>query len=79
MIRWIINGLLIAVFFTVFAILITLTDWNAAQEPDGISPEVLGNTIFTTYGAVFEVASILLLASMVGAIYLVKKNKEESR
>ena len=79
MIRWIINGLLIAVFFTVFAILITLTEWDAAQEPDGLSPEIIGYTIFTTYGAVFEVASLLLLAAMVGAIYLVKKNKEESR
>ncbi len=79
MIRWIINGLLIAVFFTVFSIMVISTEWDAAQEPDGVSPELIGYTLFTTYGAAFEVASLLLLATMVGAVYLVKKTREESK
>jgi len=79
MIRWIINGFLIAVFFTVVAILVISTEWDATQEPEGVSPDLIGNTLFTTYGAAFEVASLLLLAAMVGAIYLVKKTREEPK
>ena len=79
MIRWIINGLLIAVFFTVVALLVISTEWGATQEPAGVSPELIGITLFTTYGAAFEVASLMLLAAMVGTIYLVKKTREESK
>jgi len=78
MMRPIFNGFLMVLFFAVFAWLLAGTDWGAAEAPSGISPERIGENLFTTYGAAFEVLSLLLLATLVGAVYLVMRPGEGS-
>jgi NADH-quinone oxidoreductase subunit J len=46
----------------------------APAAPIDASPLAIGRALFTTYLLPFEVASILLLAAMVGAVVLTRKN-----
>jgi len=71
--RPVLNGLLVGVFFAVFGWLVATSGWGAAQAPSKVSPVQLGQSIFTTYGAAFEVASLLLLAALVGAVFVVRR------
>lgn len=53
------------------------TSWNTVSElpqnpADQSNIEGIGMLIFTQYVAPFEVLSIVLLASLIGAIYLAK-------
>jgi F420H2 dehydrogenase subunit J len=53
------------------------TSWNTVSElpqnpADQSNIEGIGMLIFTHYVAPFEVLSIVLLASLIGAIYLAK-------
>ncbi|MGQ4807194.1 NADH-quinone oxidoreductase subunit J [Candidatus Entotheonellaceae bacterium PAL068K] len=45
---------------------------SAAQQPLG-TPKAIGRTLFTDYVLPFEIASIILLAAMIGAIYLARE------
>ena len=76
MTRPLLNGMLVALFFAVFGWLLATSEWGAAQAPSHVSPAQLGQSIFTTYGAAFEVSSLLLLAALVGAVFLVKRPEE---
>lgn len=40
--------------------------------PPGFSPDILADALFTTYLLPFELASVVLLVAMIGAIVLVK-------
>lgn len=53
------------------------TSWNTVSElpqnpADQSNIEGIGMLIFTQYAAPFEVLSVVLLASLIGAIYLAK-------
>jgi len=53
------------------------TSWNTVSElpgnpADQSNIEGIGMLIFTQYAAPFEVLSIVLLASLIGAIYMAK-------
>jgi NADH-quinone oxidoreductase subunit J len=48
---------------------------SAVSSADG-SPANIGSLLFTTYALPFEVASLLLLVAMVGAIVLAKGRRE---
>lgn len=51
-----------------------------AESTDGVAggnTEAIGETLFSTYLYPFEVASLILLVAMVGAIVLAKKNVGE--
>ena len=45
---------------------------TAMQQPLG-TPEAIGRTLFTDYVLPFEIASIILLAALIGAIYLARE------
>jgi NADH-quinone oxidoreductase subunit J len=65
--------------FAVFVVFLTLVTSTIAREPlgptvwfEGTTQEV-GTQFFTTFLVPFEVLSVILLAAMVGAIYIAKK------
>ena len=53
------------------------TDWNAAAETIGIATDTLAHFIFGTgtpqYILSFEAVSVLLLAAVIGGVFLAKK------
>ena len=69
---------IVALLFTaVMVVGIFGTSWNTVSElpenpADQSNIESIGLLIFTHYVAPFEVLSIVLLASLIGAIYLAK-------
>lgn len=48
----------------------------AANQPLG-TPRAIGRTLFADYVLPFEIASIILLAAMIGAIYLARETARE--
>jgi NADH-quinone oxidoreductase subunit J len=68
----------VALLFTAVVVVGTFgTSWNTVSElpqnpADQSNIEGIGMLIFTQYVAPFEVLSIVLLASLVGAIYMAK-------
>jgi NADH-quinone oxidoreductase subunit J len=48
----------------------------AANQPLG-TPRAIGRALFTDYVLPFEIASIILLAAMIGAIYLARETARE--
>lgn len=69
---------LVALLFTAVVVVGAFgTSWNTVSElpqnpADQSNIEGIGMLIFTHYVAPFEVLSIVLLASLIGAIYLAK-------
>lgn len=69
---------LVVLLFTAIVMVGTFgTSWNTVSElpqnpADQSNIEGIGMLIFTHYVAPFEVLSIVLLASLIGAIYLAK-------
>lgn len=62
--------------FLVFAAFLLLMVTTIAQEPLGLTPdhyistEDIGMVLFTEFLVPFEILSVILLAAMIGAIYL---------
>lgn len=71
-------ALAVALLFLAVVVLGTFgTSWNTVSElpenpADPSNVEGLGMLIFTQYVIPFEVMSIVLLASLIGAIYMAK-------
>ncbi|WP_292388625.1 F420H2 dehydrogenase subunit FpoJ [Methanosarcina sp. UBA5] len=69
---------LVALLFTAVVVVGAFgTSWNTVSElpqnpADQSNIEGIGMLIFTHYVAPFEILSIVLLASLVGAIYMAK-------
>lgn len=69
---------LVALLFTAVVVVGAFgTSWNTVSElpqnpADQSNIEGIGMLIFTHYVAPFEVLSIVLLASLIGAIYMAK-------
>jgi len=69
---------LVVLLFTAIVVIGAFgTSWNTVSElpqnpADQSNIEGIGMLIFTQYVAPFEVLSIVLLASLIGAIYLAK-------
>ena len=60
--------------FVVLVYVFLNTRWaSGPSSPTGFIPEVLANAIFNNYLLPFELASVLLLVAMIGAILLVKE------
>jgi NADH-quinone oxidoreductase subunit J len=72
------SAFLVALLFTAVVVIGAFgTSWNTVSDlpgnPDDQSNvEGIGMLIFTQYIATFEVLSIVLLASLIGAIYMAK-------
>jgi len=58
---------------------IVQTDWALATEAVGAGVETIAETLFTEFALPFEIISLLLLAAIIGAIYLARRPEEDER
>jgi len=52
------------------------TDWAAATKPIAIASDVLAHFLFQHYVLAFEAVSVLLLAAVIGGVFLAKREKD---
>jgi len=69
-------------FFAVVAVSVFGTSWNMVDQlpenaADQSNIEAIGVLLFTKFVVPFEVLSLVLLASLIGAVYLAKVEVEE--
>jgi NADH:ubiquinone oxidoreductase subunit 6 (subunit J) len=55
------------------------TDWRAAPVAAAVAIEAVGNLLFTAYALPFEIIAFLLLAAIIGAIFLARRPEEDER
>jgi NADH:ubiquinone oxidoreductase subunit 6 (subunit J) len=55
------------------------TNWGAAVEAVGINLQAIATTLFTDFALPFEILSLLLLAAIIGAIFLARRPEEDER
>ena len=55
------------------------TPWHAASAAVGVAIEAVGNLLFTDYALPFEIIGFLLLAAIIGAIFLARRPEEDER
>jgi len=58
-------------FFALYAIAILTTPWPSS-DPKRVSIEALGGVLFTEWVLPFEIASVLLLVALIGAIIIAR-------
>ena len=55
------------------------TDWGNATVVIAIGLDALATALFTTYALPFEILSMLLLAAIIGAIYLARRPEDDDQ
>lgn len=55
------------------------TDWGAAASATALVLDQVASLIFTDYALPFEILSLLLLAAIIGAIFLARRPEEDER
>ena len=55
------------------------TDWGLATQAVAVNLEALATALFDDYALPFELISLLLLAAIIGAIYLARRPEEDER
>ncbi len=81
MINKILNAVVALLFLAVVGMSVMGTAWVeepltfVENDPSGILH--IGMQIFTTYVVAFEVLALVLLAALIGGIYLAKEDEEE--
>ena len=55
------------------------TDWGLAAEAVSVNLEALATALFDEYALPFEIISLLLLAAIIGAIFLARRPEEDER
>jgi NADH-quinone oxidoreductase subunit J len=60
------------------ALVVTATDWGAAPERIRTVTSEMALALFRDYALPFEVVAVLLLAAVVGGIYLAKKDSPDA-
>ena len=66
-------AILSVVLAVLIALAISATDWGAATHRVRIATSNLSNVLFNDFVLPFEVVSVLLLAAVVGAVFLAKR------
>jgi NADH-quinone oxidoreductase subunit J len=64
-----------AVLAVLIAIVVAATDWSEAAARVATAPIDLAVTLFTDYILAFEVVSVLLLAAVIGGVFLAKRER----
>jgi NADH:ubiquinone oxidoreductase subunit 6 (subunit J) len=67
------------VLAVVIALTVGATDWGAAGQRITAASSDIARTLFSSYLLPFEVVSVLLLAAVVGGIFLAKRESGEPR
>jgi NADH:ubiquinone oxidoreductase subunit 6 (subunit J) len=57
----------------------TATDWHAAATAVAVGLDALATALFTTYALPFEIIGFLILAAIIGAIFLARRPEEDER
>jgi NADH:ubiquinone oxidoreductase subunit 6 (subunit J) len=57
----------------VIALAIGSTDWNEAAERVRLTAEAMSSVLFNSFVLPFEIVSVLLLAAVIGGVYLAKR------
>jgi len=81
--QWLIAGLVALLTFVVLAVVLWQVDWPVAGEQALVSPSAaigqegsqLGQDLLSTYVIPFEVASVLLLVALIGAVILARETE----
>jgi NADH-quinone oxidoreductase subunit J len=55
------------------------TDWGAQAAVAAVVMQAIAQALFTDYALPFEVISLLLLAAIIGAIFLARRPEEDER
>ena len=55
------------------------TDWGNATVIIAVALDSLAKALFTDYALPFEILSLLLLAAIIGAIYLARRPEDDER
>jgi NADH:ubiquinone oxidoreductase subunit 6 (subunit J) len=55
------------------------TDWGPVTEASSVALEAIATALFTDYALPFEIISLLLLAAIIGAIFLARRPEEDER
>ena len=58
---------------------VTATDWGNATVILAIALDTMATALFTDYALPFEILSLLLLAAIIGAIYLARRPEDDER
>ena len=58
---------------------VVTTAWKAAPMVAVVAVEAVGNLLFTDYALPFEIIGFLLLAAIIGAIFLARRPEEDER
>jgi NADH:ubiquinone oxidoreductase subunit 6 (subunit J) len=64
-----------AILAVLIAITVAATDWSTSGRRIATSATELATTLFTDYILAFEVVSVLLLAAVVGGVFLAKRER----
>jgi NADH-quinone oxidoreductase subunit J len=63
----------------VIALTVSATDWGAVGQRIAAGSEEIARILFSTYLLPFEIVSVLLLAAVVGGVFLAKQERGEPR
>ena len=58
---------------------VTATDWGNATVIVAVALNTMAEALFTDYALPFEVLSLLLLAAIIGAIYLARRPEDDEK
>jgi NADH:ubiquinone oxidoreductase subunit 6 (subunit J) len=66
------------VLAAVVVITVTATDWGELGERLHIATDTLARVLFNDYVLPFEVVGVLLLAAVIGGVFIAKRERGES-
>ena len=72
-------ALVALVVFGLIGWAVTATDWGNATMVVAVALNAMAKALFTDYALPFEVLSLLLLAAIVGAIYLARRPEDDEK
>ena len=67
-----------AVLALLIALTVGATNWNAVDAPIRVGTAILAQVLFDQYVLPFEIVSVLLLAAVIGGIFLAKREPDNS-
>ena len=67
-----------AVLALIIALTVGATNWNAVEAPIRVGTAILAQVLFDQFVLPFEIVSVLLLAAVIGGIFLAKREPDSS-
>jgi len=67
-----------AVLALMIALTVGATNWNAVEAPIRVGTTILAQVLFDQFVLPFEIVSVLLLAAVIGGIFLAKREPDSS-